>query len=186
MKNSSFLSKLKTFFLIPEILKLKEVLDYKGGRISRETFVILNVVSMLLFSIIFQFLSSTLFILFFPKIVIEALNLAVFGVMAYVMIVLWKKRFHDLNRKGWLSIFAMGSSGLSPLNNIAQFTWPYILWNVVLPSLHIIFLIYLCLKKGNPERNKYGVSADYKKPSSFFLFCCYCVLVLWIISFATD
>ena len=183
---TSFLSKLKTFFLITEILKIKEIFDYRG-RISRTTFIILNIVLGFLYLIISKFFlsifSSTFFILYVPKIILDSFDFILAGCMTYAIIILWIKRLHDLNKPGWLSILSIYNVGyfwgllFNLFNNTNWIFWYFTLGQIIFTVLQLIILIYLCFKKGNPEKNKYGVSKKYKITSSFFLFCCYLIII---------
>ena len=182
---TSFLSKLKTFFLITEILKLKEILDYRG-RISRETFVILNVVLIILYVIISMCFSSVFFILYVPKTLLDSLEIILFGCMTCAIIILWIKRLHDLNKPGWLSILSIHTLGyvvdlFFNLSTTDWFFWHFTLGQVIFEILKFVIFVYLCVTPGNLEKNKYGVSKKYKIPSSLFLFCCYLIIILQMV-----
>ena len=136
--------------------KIKNIYFNHEDRFSRETFVI-TFVGLLVFMFVSIPLLYKLCGLFLPFILIVLFAMAYVICVSYAMIVLCIKRLHDLNSSGWLSIL------------------------VIVPYLNILFLAYLCIKKGEPESNDYGDSLEYEGPT-FLLFLCYAVLCIYPVS----
>ena len=172
---------LQNFFLITEILKIKEIFDYRG-RISHETFISLNVLIGILFYVLSTLFYDIVF-LSFSEIALATFSAIIFLLcLSYVMIILWIKRLHDLNKSHWIAAFLiiyLFSLQISVPDYIKTHLYIsssigfFALTEIISYFLYSIAFIYLCFKKGNPEKNRHGVSANYKKHSSFFLFICY-------------
>lgn len=133
--------------------KIKDIFLNHRDRFSRETFVI-TFTALLVFMFVTSPLLYKLCGLFLPMFIIILLGIGYVAYMIYAMFVLCIKRLHDLNMTAWLSILIL----IFPFN--------------------VLFVGYLCFKKGEPGRNNYGDPLDYEGPS-FLLFICYAVLCLY-------
>lgn len=137
----------------PFLSDIKETFFGHKGRFSRETFAVAFAI-LLLFAFISSPLLYKLCNLFLPVIVINLMAMAYVGGIIYAMIVLCIKRLHDFDVSGWLSVL------------------------VTLPGLNLLFIAYLCFRKGDPGGNSYGYTIDYSGPA-LLLFICYGLLCFY-------
>ena len=121
------------------------------GRLSRENFVVAFAI-VALFTIMTPIFTRLCGALF-PGFLAGFIALACWIYIIYAHFVICIKRLHDMNLTGWLSIF-------------------------VLPLY--IPVVFLVLKKGNPESNQYGEPSNYTG-EPFILKASYVILALYSI-----